>query len=67
MGHLTIPEVTPPSVPSYLAGSMPDGLSKPETKRGQPKGSTTKTKSKRGASQSSSPKKPNSGTRSKKK
>jgi len=55
------------SVPSYLVGSTPDGLSKQATKRGHPKGSTIKTKSKPTASRSSSPKKQNSGTRSKKK
>ena len=38
------------SVPSYLVGNTPDGLSKPATKRGHPKGSTIKTKSTHGAS-----------------
>jgi len=63
MGLPMTPEAPPPSVPSYLAGNTPDGLSKPATKRGRPKGSTTKTKSKRGASRSSSQKKPSSGIR----
>ena len=66
MGKPMTLEESQPSVPSYLVGNTPDGLSKPATKRGRPKGSTTKTKSKRGASQSSSRKKPSSGTRSKK-
>ena len=51
------------SVPSYLVGNTPDGLSKPATKRGHPKGSTIKTKSTHGASRASSKKKQSSGTK----
>jgi hypothetical protein len=58
---------SPPSGPSYLAGNMPDGSSKPGMKRGRPRGSTNKTKSKPTVSRSSSQKKQNSGIRSKKK
>jgi len=61
MDKLTKQEESQPSVPSYLVGNTPDGSKKQATKRGRPKGSTTKTKSKRGASQSSSRKKPSSG------
>ena len=66
MDKLTKQEESQPSVPYYLAETMPDG-SKPQAKRGRPKGSTNTTqKSKPTASRNSSQKKLSSGTRSKK-
>ena len=65
MGRRIKSEVSQPLETSTDALSSQKKSSVQATKRGRPKGSTNKTKSKRGVNQSSSPKKQNSGTKRK--